>query len=147
MADTPLAETKTDEGRRRFMKLATMGIGGIIGVVTAVPLLRYFLHPVGRSLVTTPDSPIDIAADAGTPVNAAADGTVAAITRDTDQVPILVLRHADNMLTVYAGVDNVKVQKGDTVKRGQPLPAFFRIHCSLEAGQALSCRGTRSAAQ
>jgi len=74
-----------------------------------------------RGFVKKKNDGIDIAADAGTPVNAAADGTVAAITRDTDQVPILVLRHADNMLTVYAGVDSVKVQKGDTVKRGQPI--------------------------
>ena len=64
---------------------------------------------------------IDIAAGAGTPVKAAADGTVAAITRDTDQVPIVVLRHADNLLTVYAGVDGVTIQKGDSVKRGQSI--------------------------
>lgn len=64
---------------------------------------------------------INIAAPAGTPVVAAADGTVAAITRDTDQVPIIVLRHADNLLTVYAGVDNVTVNKGDKVSRGQQI--------------------------
>ncbi len=64
---------------------------------------------------------INIAAPAGTPVVAAADGTVAAITRDTDQVPIIVLRHADNLLTVYAGVDNVTVNKGDKVRRGQKI--------------------------
>lgn len=66
---------------------------------------------------------IDIAAPAGTAVNAAADGTVAAITKDTDQVPIVVIRHADNLLTVYAGVDALKVKKGDKVKRGQSIAA------------------------
>jgi len=64
---------------------------------------------------------IDIAASAGTSVRAAADGTVAAITRDTDQVPILVLRHADNLLTVYANIGNVKFQKGAKVTRGQTI--------------------------
>ena len=64
---------------------------------------------------------IGISASAGAAVAAAADGTVAAITRDTDQVPILVVRHADNLLTVYAGVDEIGVEKGDTVKRGQKL--------------------------
>lgn len=64
---------------------------------------------------------IGISADAGSTVVAADDGTVAAITRDTDQVPILVLRHEDNLLTVYAGVDQVGVKKGDTVKRGQKI--------------------------
>ena len=58
---------------------------------------------------------IGIAASPGTAVQAAAAGTVAAITRDTDQVPILVVRHADNLLTVYAGVDQISVKKGDTV--------------------------------
>ena len=64
---------------------------------------------------------IGISAPAGTAVVAADDGTVAAITRDTDQVPILVLRHADNILTVYAGVADVAVEKGDSVKRGQKI--------------------------
>lgn len=64
---------------------------------------------------------IDISASAGAPVRAAAAGTVAAITRDTDQVPILVLRHAGNLLTVYAGIDKIKVAKGDSVSAGQQL--------------------------
>ncbi|MCG6901699.1 MAG: peptidoglycan DD-metalloendopeptidase family protein [Rhodobacter sp.] len=64
---------------------------------------------------------IDIAAKAGTSVRAATDGTVAAITRDTDQVPILVLRHANNLLTVYANIEDVKFEKGDKVARGQTI--------------------------
>ena len=64
---------------------------------------------------------IDIAAAAGTPVTAAAAGSVAAITEDADGVPIIVLRHADNLLTVYANVDKITVKKGDKIKRGQKL--------------------------
>jgi murein DD-endopeptidase MepM/ murein hydrolase activator NlpD len=82
---------------------------------------------------------IDIAAAAGTPVKAAADGTVAAITRDTGQVPIVVIRHADGLLTVYAGLDGLTVKKGDTVKRGQTIgavrkadPAF--LHFEVRKG-------------
>ena len=48
---------------------------------------------------------------------------VAAITRDTDQVPILVLRHPGNLLTVYANVGEIAVEKGDTIKRGQQVAA------------------------
>ena len=66
---------------------------------------------------------IGIAASAGAPVAAADDGTVAAITRDTDQVPILVLRHEGNLLTVYAGVQDIAVERGDTVSRGQQIAA------------------------
>ena len=64
---------------------------------------------------------IDISAPAGTPVKAAADGTVAAITKDTEQTPILVIRHDGNLLTVYAGVDAISVKKGDKVSRGQTI--------------------------
>ena len=85
---------------------------------------------------------IDIAAPIGTNVMAAGDGVVAAITRDTDQVPIIVLRHVDNLLTVYAGVDNLSVKKGDTVRRGQRIavirdadPAFlhFEVRNGLDS--------------
>ncbi|WP_298257050.1 peptidoglycan DD-metalloendopeptidase family protein [uncultured Litoreibacter sp.] len=64
---------------------------------------------------------IDIAASTGTPVKAAADGEVAAITRDTDQVPILVLRHSGNLLTVYANISDISVKKGDKVSRGKTI--------------------------
>ena len=82
---------------------------------------------------------IDIAASAGSTVRAAANGTVAAITRDTDQVPILVVRHPNNVLTVYANIDGIAVEKGDRVKRGDKLaevragsPAF--LHFQVREG-------------
>ncbi|OYX41322.1 MAG: peptidase M23 [Rhodobacterales bacterium 32-67-9] len=82
---------------------------------------------------------IDIAAGAGTSVGAAGDGTVAAITKDTEQVPILVIRHEGNLLTVYANIDGITVAKGDKVKRGQAIakvrssdPAF--LHFEVRQG-------------
>jgi LysM repeat protein len=82
---------------------------------------------------------IGIGAPAGSPVRAAANGTVAAITRDTDQVPIIVIRHADNMLTVYANVDAIAVEKDARVTRGQTIaqvrsgnPAF--LHFEVRRG-------------
>ena len=82
---------------------------------------------------------IDISASAGTAVGAAGDGTVAAITKDTEQVPILVIRHDGNLLTVYANIDGITVAKGDKVKRGQTIakvrstdPAF--LHFEVRQG-------------
>jgi murein DD-endopeptidase MepM/ murein hydrolase activator NlpD len=82
---------------------------------------------------------IDISAPAGTTVAAAASGTVAAVTKDTDQVPIVVIRHDGGLLTVYAGLDALKVQKGDSVSRGQAIgavrqgdPAF--LHFEVRKG-------------
>ena len=82
---------------------------------------------------------IDIAASAGGTVAAAASGTVAAITKDTQGVPILVLRHDGNLLSVYANIADITVKKGDKVKRGQALakvraadPAF--LHFEIRQG-------------
>jgi len=82
---------------------------------------------------------VDFGAAAGTPVRAAADGTVAAITQDTDQVPIIVLRHESDLLTVYANVDAIAVERGTQVSRGQQIaevrggdPAF--LHFEVRQG-------------
>lgn len=82
---------------------------------------------------------IDIAAPSGTTVTAAGDGVAAAITKDTDGVPVLVVRHEGNLLTIYANIDNLSVAKGDRVKRGQPIakvrstdPAF--LHFEVRQG-------------
>ena len=64
---------------------------------------------------------INIKAAAGAPVKAADNGTVAAITKSADGVPIVVVRHAGNLLTVYANVTDVTVKKGDSVGRGQQI--------------------------
>lgn len=77
--------------------------------------------PIIRAFEKGRNEGIGISAPAGTAVVAADAGTVAAITRDTDQVPILVIRHENNILTVYAGVANVGVEKGDSVRRGQKI--------------------------
>lgn len=69
---------------------------------------------------------IGIGAAEGTAVSAAAAGTVAAITEDTDQVPILVIRHENNLLTVYANIEGIAVARGDRVTRGQTIARVRR---------------------
>jgi murein DD-endopeptidase MepM/ murein hydrolase activator NlpD len=64
---------------------------------------------------------IDIAAPAGTAVKAADTGVVAAITKDTKGTPIIVVKHANNLLTVYSNVTDVAVKTGDQINRGQTL--------------------------
>ncbi len=92
-----------------------------------------------RAYVKKKNDGIDIAAAAGSSVKAAADGTVAAVTKDTQGTPIVVIRHADGILTVYAGVDGLKVAKGDKVTKGQAIavvragdPAF--VHFEIRKG-------------
>jgi len=91
----------------------------------ATPSGGRFAYPVKgkiiREYVKGKTDGIDISAPAGTSVVAAEAGTVAAITADANQVPIIVVKHADNLLTVYANVGNIAVSKGATVKRGAVL--------------------------
>ncbi|MBM3604730.1 MAG: LysM peptidoglycan-binding domain-containing M23 family metallopeptidase [Alphaproteobacteria bacterium] len=84
-----------------------------------------FRMPVNGAIVRVYDKGrndgIDIAAPTGSAVAAAGAGSVAAITRDTSGVPIIVVRHEGDLMTVYAGLDAVNVAKGDSVTAGQAL--------------------------
>lgn len=85
---------------------------------------------------------IDISVPAGTSVKAADGGTVAAVTTDTSGAAIAVIKHADNLLTVYTNLVDLSVEKGATVSRGQVIakvaegdPSFlhFEVRRGLEA--------------
>ena len=52
---------------------------------------------------------------------AAEKGLVAAITSDTQEVPIIVLKHEGNLLTVYAGIGDIAVKEKDEVSRSQVI--------------------------
>ncbi|CUJ88280.1 Murein hydrolase activator NlpD precursor [Ruegeria denitrificans] len=84
--------------------------------------------PVSGTIIRTYDKGknegIDIAGQPGTAVKAAEAGTVAAITADADQVPIIVVKHNSDLLTVYANVDRITVKKGDRVRRGEQIASL-----------------------
>ena len=84
---------------------------------------------------------IDIAAAEGTEVKAADAGTVAAVTTNTDGVQIVVIRHANELLTVYTNLDRLTVAKDAQVTRGQTIgrvragdPSF--LHFEVRRGMA-----------
>ncbi len=65
---------------------------------------------------------IDIAAEAGTPVCAAADGTVYTVYSDDTMGMTVVIRHTDGYTTTYSSLgSDVKVAAGDTVTLGQAI--------------------------
>ena len=85
---------------------------------------------------------IDMSGNAGGPIVAAASGKVAVITKDTDQITILVIKHPENVMTVYANLRNLKVSAGDSVSRGQhiadlpqesPISMHFEIRKGLDS--------------
>jgi murein DD-endopeptidase MepM/ murein hydrolase activator NlpD len=79
--------------------------------------------PIIREFARGRNNGIAIAADPGTPVRAAAAGQVAAVTENTDEVSIVVIKHPDNLLTVYVNLDDIAVSKGDSVGRGDRIAA------------------------
>ncbi|MBE6943863.1 MAG: M23 family metallopeptidase [Ruminococcaceae bacterium] len=67
---------------------------------------------------------VDIAADAGTAVCAAADGTVYTVYDDDTMGVTVVIRHEDGYATSYACLaEDVAVKPGDTVTMGQAIGA------------------------
>ena len=67
---------------------------------------------------------IDIAAEAGTEVKAAAAGTVYSVFKDETMGHTVVIRHDGGYVTKYASLDeNVPVKAGDTVEMGDVIGA------------------------
>ncbi len=96
-----------------------------IGTASTPATSAPFIYPVQGSIIRAynpgRNEGIDIGASAGTTVKAAAAGTVAAITENTNGAQILVIRHTGNILTVYVNVDNLAVSKDDSVTQGQGI--------------------------
>ena len=121
-AAKPLPDEKTAPSTAPVAKPTTPDLGA---TRTAASGSGKFRMPVAGSITRTfskgKNDGIDISAPTGTTVSAAGSGRVAAITRDTDGVPIVVIRHEGELMTVYAGMSQLSVQKGDQVKAGQKI--------------------------
>ena len=65
---------------------------------------------------------IDIDVPEGTPVSAAAAGTVFNVDNDPDGIGLAVyLAHADDFYTVYGHLSDIQVQPGDSISAGQQI--------------------------
>ena len=103
-----------------------------------------FLMPVNGKIIkgySSKNEGIDIAAASGSTVLAAADGEVALISRSVGQSTIVLVRHSNNIYTVYSNVTGVTLRKGTSIKRGQPVgkiaagdPSF--LHFEVRRGTA-----------
>ncbi|MFI0394715.1 peptidoglycan DD-metalloendopeptidase family protein [Paracoccus jiaweipingae] len=122
-AAEPLPKEKTQPAAQPVQKPDAPDLGATRTAASggrfAMPVAGAIIRPYTKGR----NEGIDISAPSGTPVKAAGSGTVAAITRDVDQVPIVVIRHSGGLMTVYAGLDNLKVKKGDSVSAGQAIGA------------------------
>lgn len=112
---------------------------------TPVGASRKLLRPVsGNVLRGYSNKPggnegLDIAAGKGTSVKAAENGEVALVSSAGGNTKIVLIRHADNLYTVYSNVSDVAISKGQSVSRGQSIakvaggsPAF--LHFEIRRG-------------
>jgi len=139
-----VADSKTNKNKpnvRTKNSLTTTTITKIIE-----PELLSFLKPVTgetlRQYKKGSSDGIDISAASGAVVRAVADGRVIAVTQDTEQRFVLILRHRGNLLTIYANISNISVQKDEIVQAGQKIatvssgkPSFlhFEVREGMEA--------------
>ena len=82
---------------------------------------------------------LDFASKEGAAVLAAEGGEVALVSSADGNKKIVLIRHPDNLYTVYSNVSQVSVQKGQVVSRGQTIakvangnPAF--LHFEIRRG-------------
>ena len=113
VATTEPAPTVT----RQPMKTAAPVEGQTVAVY-AMDALGY--NPTTRDWRT--HNGMDIAAEEGTPVLAAADGTVYTVYEDDTMGTTVVIRHQDGYVTRYSSLaSDVAVAPGDTVTLGQKI--------------------------
>lgn len=116
-----------------------------LGPATPAPAAReaQFVRPVEGAIIRAyargRNDGIDISAPAGTAVRAADAGEVRAITTNTEGIRIVVIKHNDNLLTVYTHIENLTVENGSRVTRGQTIgqvragdPSF--LHFQVRVG-------------
>jgi len=120
-AARPLPAEETTPAAAPSAPLAAPDLGKTETRTSAARMVRPVEGSIVRDYAKGRSDGIDIAASPGAPVKAADAGTVAAITEDTNGIPIVVIRHAGNLLTVYSNVGALSVAKGDTVSRGQKI--------------------------
>lgn len=104
------AEPVADIGQK---KAASSSGGGAMSMPVSGSIIREYAK--GRN------EGIDISAAPGTPVKAAASGQVAAISATDEGVKFMLIRHPDDLISVYTYVDDISVKKGDAVSKGQSI--------------------------
>ncbi len=96
-------------------------IGDQSAAATDAPLV----YPVSGSIIREYDPPqsrgIVFSTDPGEAVRAAADGTVRLISEEVNGTKFILVNHGNNISTVYIGVADISVSKGDSVSQGETL--------------------------
>lgn len=135
----PAAAPEEEEAEEEDAAPVAPDLGSEQAAAPASQFIYPLQGPIIRAYVKDRNDGIDIGAPAGSEVRAAAGGTVAAVTTNTDGIEIVVIRHADNLLTVYTHVTDLTIAKDQTVSQGQVIgrvrpgdPSF--VHFEIRRG-------------
>ena len=117
-ATTPSAtETVPPSTEKRALKT--------MSPVEGAPIFGYSMEALSYNQTTRDwrvHNGIDLAADAGTPVMAAADGEVYTVYQDNTMGNTVVIRHNDGYTTCYSSLaDNLTIRPGDKVVMGDTI--------------------------
>jgi len=83
---------------------------------------------------------IDIEAAPGTPISAMGDGKVVYLAENIEGYGnLVIIKHADDIMSAYAHLDNISVKRNQIVKIGQPIGAIdasnAKLHFSIRKGK------------
>lgn len=118
-SEAPLHEQPSDGGAGRAARETPPALAGSASL--AWPLDGGVLLRDYSNEGPVPYEGLMLAAPSGTPVLAAADGEVLHVGSEGAYGTMVLVRHAGDLVTIYAHVDDVKVRAGERVRRGQAI--------------------------
>jgi len=77
---------------------------------------------------------LDLLARVGIPVYAAKSGRVVSATQNKGMGKYIIIRHRDNIITIYGHLSNIFVRKGDYLRQGQIIGSVGKTGNARAAG-------------
>jgi murein DD-endopeptidase MepM/ murein hydrolase activator NlpD len=77
---------------------------------------------------------LDLLADVGTPVCTAKSGQVVCATQNKGMGKYIIIRHRDNIITIYGHLSNIFVHRDDYVRQGQVIGSVGKTGNARAAG-------------
>ncbi|MEL7277665.1 MAG: peptidoglycan DD-metalloendopeptidase family protein [Pseudomonadota bacterium] len=115
-ADTPRATVPESP------QLSTTSAAPVSNAVFLKPVDGPVLRPYNPTPGPDQNEGIDFAAASGEAVRAADEGEVVLVSRSVGELDtIVMIRHPNDLVTVYGRIGEVDVARGDRITRGQPI--------------------------
>ena len=118
----PLPRDQADVASPESPNLGTFRTAASGAIKLETPVEGKVIKGFSQAAGSAKNDGIDYETAKGAPVRSADAGEVALVSRSLGGLgTIILIRHPDDLITVYGRVDNVQVRKGDPVSRGQTI--------------------------